>query len=140
MGAGNPLGLDHARAFAAWSVSEGGTHATVYWPGFGPIITLRFFIADEADAVHVLVICAAPVDQLPASDVSLHMDDESFERAELWLPTPIGERPLVDATAGLPRPRVESDRHYVDLMRTEREERRDRRVQPGDTRRWTYET
>lgn len=136
----NPLGLDNAWAFAAWSVSDDGTHVTLYWPG-DSIRSRMFYIADQADAVHVLVTRSA---EPPAVGEPVQLSgfllDIPFQRAELWLPSPLGTRQIVDATAGVERPEFASDRDYGQHLREAHEYGRARRPQPKPSRRWTYET
>jgi hypothetical protein len=129
MALSNPLSLPNAISFLAWSADEGGKNLTLYW-NCAPS-KLRVFVAEAADAVHVLVTDATV--QTPFADG----EPDGWAlighcEVSVQLSQPIGRRPVVDATDGTARRRVASGREF--------ESRHDMKVQGRFAAgRWRYD-
>lgn len=114
----NPLGLDNAIPFPAWARSDDGLSLLLFWAGSpidAPVGTLRFHISDQRDALHVLVTRSAEPPHPPrerAEHEGSPMSMTEHQCAEVALPSPLGNRPVVDATAGIARPQVSSGTEF----------------------------
>lgn len=105
----NPLSLPNVISFSAWSADEGGKHLTLFW-NYAPS-KLRVFVAEETDAVHVLVIDATI--QVPPAEGEHHgWGLVGHAEFSVELSQPIGRRPVVDATDGTARRRVASGAEF----------------------------